>query len=274
MTFSHKSGFNLVIERLLISGREARGQLTMVYTFQSRYRAASHFRVNRIDMGRLSLSVSISLSSGFSFQDIAFFLCIDGIQVSFNLVIERLLISGEKETQETKPARTHVSISLSSGFSFQAARKLSGCFLLIMFQSRYRAASHFRWIATAECPTCQFPFQSRYRAASHFRSRSTRRSSLSASFNLVIERLLISGVLTKVGRLIVLVFQSRYRAASHFRSVGAVCNRASSEVSISLSSGFSFQVKAGETPSPGVFRFQSRYRAASHFRKMAMLFPP
>ena len=63
-------GFNLVIERLLISGGCVFG--------------------GAVDL----CSVSISLSSGFSFQDNSVFAsCFS--KSRFNLVIERLLISGE-----------------------------------------------------------------------------------------------------------------------------------------------------------------------------------
>ena len=60
--------FHLVIERLFISGKQKRAHQTQQHKFQSRYRAASHFR--RHDVCRLVRppDVSISLSSGFSFQ--------------------------------------------------------------------------------------------------------------------------------------------------------------------------------------------------------------
>ena len=85
--------------------------------FQSRYRAASHFRVGGINnLPRSVPLVSISLSSGFSFQGKR------SMRVSaragcFNLVIERLLISGGEEDRLSR--QFSVSISLSSGFSFQ-----------------------------------------------------------------------------------------------------------------------------------------------------------
>ena len=63
--------------------------------FQSRYRAASHFRITGTDHGGEVLEVSISLSSGFSFQ-------VPGGSPAFSGL------------------RT-VSISLSSGFSFQGS---------------------------------------------------------------------------------------------------------------------------------------------------------
>ena len=136
-------GFNLVIERLLISGRRR-----------------SHDCGGRI--------VSISLSSGFSFQVISsldkpfrlivgFNLVIERLLISgltlrpiiawhscFNLVIERLLISGPTFSGLASPAKA-VSISLSSGFSFQANIAVGNTTSSSLFQSRYRAASHFRF---------------------------------------------------------------------------------------------------------------------------------
>ena len=60
--------FNLVIERLLISGQSRVVIAMSAFQFQSRYRAASHFRSDRRARGYPRLR--------------------------FNLVIERLLISG------------------------------------------------------------------------------------------------------------------------------------------------------------------------------------
>ena len=63
-----------------------------------------------------------------------------------------------------------------------------------LFQSRYRAASHFRLFQSKEAEWVDVTFQSRYRAASHFRlSAILRLHALRKGFNLVIERLLISG---------------------------------------------------------------------------------
>ena len=231
-------GFNLVIERLLISGAWFLHASAKQLKFQSRYRAASHFRENRggtPSRGRVQFqsryraashfregpsrrcltiwSVSISLSSGFSFQ---------GSQFTLHL------------------KRFQVSISLSSGFSFQEhAKRLS--MPSYQFQSRYRAASHFRQMGTTRTRRQMGKFQSRYRAASHFRLTGLSTMKSSSRFNLVIERLLISGKLrlriwTHSGG-----FQSRYRAASHFRNVRRMISAAFLNVSISLSSGFSFQ---------------------------------
>ena len=63
--------------------------------FQSRYRAASHFRRGTGGLHpRSRVFVSISLSSGFSFQGIRTAWQRHRALPSFNLVIERLLISG------------------------------------------------------------------------------------------------------------------------------------------------------------------------------------
>ena len=69
--------------------------------------------------------VSISLSSGFSFQGRGR-RYIRRLGSCFNLVIERLLISGEFDC--TISSETYdVSISLSSGFSFQDISGESRC---------------------------------------------------------------------------------------------------------------------------------------------------
>ena len=84
--------FNLVIERLFVSGP-----------------------CNRMHWCIVSL-VSISLSSGFSFQA---WEASAGAELhkGFNLVIKRLFISGPVRGHEQ--VQIVVSISLSSGFSFQ-----------------------------------------------------------------------------------------------------------------------------------------------------------
>ena len=138
--------------------------------FQSRYRAASHFRFRGGTFHVvLALVVSISLSSGFSFQVSRRHLSCRPCACCFNLVIERLLISG-LSAAGARSWSYPVSISLSSGFSFQATM------------------------------------------------RSRRSAWANSRFNLVIERLLISGQ-TVFARKVAShpVFQSRYRAASHFR---------------------------------------------------------
>ena len=185
----------------------------------------------------------------------------------FHLVIERLFSSClANRVFPVNPAL--VSISFSSGFSFQVAgvRVLQGS--VCVFQSRYRAASHFRdpgcpkppghlpYVSISLSSGFSFQegvnhrgrvgisavsislssgfsfqvtvnidedwtdmFQSRYRAASHFRGEET------------------ASMLVESAEL----FQSRYRAASHFRKGEGNERMQSLEVSISLSSGFSFQ---------------------------------
>ena len=210
--------------------------------------------------------VSISLSSGFSFQGAARLSQVASLS-SFNLVIERLLISG-RITETERSRNSDVSISLSSGFSFQVKN----------LPMRYKP--------------CQ-KFQSRYRAASHFRARLTEDSDEHVTcFNLVIERLLISGAPRPQPRsLATFLFQSRYRAASHFRNIpetstAAYTGRFNLVIERLLISG---QRKRTGARGAGSFNlvierllisgnsrlrvqclpskpFQSRYRAASHFR--------
>ena len=140
---------------------------------------------------------------------------------------------------------TQVSISLSSGFSFQAFPVRPDRRRRCQFQSRYRAAFHFRKQRFIDIAWRVIKFQSRYRAAFHFRPvRSPAYHAGHRSFNLVIERLFISGKL---------IDEPEERAFLRFNLVierlfisGRVpfrydCIEAS--VSISLSSGFSFQVK-------------------------------
>ena len=111
--------FHLVIERLLISGSVMLASYAFAcFEFQSRYRAASHFRYAMFAAVAGPSSVSISLSSGFSFQAPEDSKLADEI-LSFHLVIERLLISGHDFNIVPTEAYL-VSISLSSGFSFQA----------------------------------------------------------------------------------------------------------------------------------------------------------
>ena len=142
--------FNLVIERLFISGMSCLSRSAIsLCKFQSRYRAASHFRGSR----RISRSDSImfqsryraashfrspphptisSISSKFQsrYRAASHFRdgetpALSGVWIGFNLVIERLLISGMKSPNGAT-TQTHVSISLSSGFSFQASGDGSG----------------------------------------------------------------------------------------------------------------------------------------------------
>ena len=138
--------FNLVIERLFISGTDVHPSAAAVHPkFQSRYRAAFHFRL----ASRNSQSRYLT---------------------GFNLVIERLFISGCKVSPSA--VTMSVSISLSSGFSFQVSVPRAGIGVAFRwFQSRYRAAFHFRRIAI------------------------TYEYVVWKCFNLVIERLFISGTL-------------------------------------------------------------------------------
>ena len=164
----------------------------------------------------------------------------------FHLVIERLFMSGccQQRRLQSRWERYNVSISFSSGFSCQgnAVSDVSPLGNLSLFPSRYRAASHFRrsipcgikikavcfhlvierLLISGSLRLRRFArtailFQSRYRAASHFRIT----------------------VITTCARAI--MFQSRYRAASHFRALFSSSAFRPRAVSISLSSGFSFQ---------------------------------
>ena len=121
MPVSVETRFNLVIERLLISG-----QVPLV----TRKTEDVCFSFNLV-IERLLISGGMSTNSCLSFR------------TSFNLVIERLLISG-KSGGVSLPTCNLVSISLSSGFSFQERGAIVADAPLFAFQSRYRAASHFR----------------------------------------------------------------------------------------------------------------------------------
>ena len=109
--------FNLVIERLLISGENSSGKVRHLLdgfnlVIERLLISGAVSRVGR----ECVLLVSISLSSGFSFQGL-FLDSNNADYKSFNLVIERLLISGYWGF--ARGGRYKVSISLSSGFSFQ-----------------------------------------------------------------------------------------------------------------------------------------------------------
>ncbi len=115
--------FHLVIERLLISGQaESFFTRQPKHVFQSRYRAASHFRFlsSRSRSIATADNVSISLSSGFSFQ---------AVFAPATRALHRVSISLSSgfsfqgtSTSTTLMPCIRVSISLSSGFSFQVAR--------------------------------------------------------------------------------------------------------------------------------------------------------
>ena len=136
--------FNLVIERLLISGAaEAAGADAPAQSFNLVIERLLISGLHRFLIMSSFREVSISLSSGFSFQASSVPRLCSRWFYSFNLVIERLLISG--------------------------AYEIATVLALIEFQSRYRAASHFRKSAACLPGPSLLAFQSRYRAASHFR---------------------------------------------------------------------------------------------------------
>ena len=116
--------------------------VAVAMVFQSRYRAASHFR-GKHSSGKQSVGYR------------------------FNLVIERLLISGERGFVGAVIGVV-VSISLSSGFSFQGVCDGDDCYRLVSIS----LSSGF-----------SFQVDALTRIAHEDRQ----------SFNLVIERLLISG---------------------------------------------------------------------------------
>ena len=161
----------------------------VIFMFQSRYRAASHFSPHVSAVGQDLSWVSISLSSGFSFQKTACPRLIKRFEVSislssgfsfqvqfknrlktlqfrFNLVIERLFISGAD--------RTLVTLTPYSSFNLVIERLFISGQVIVCREKRY-------------------VFQSRYRAAFHFRIPFYAPHSLLCRFNLVIERLFISG---------------------------------------------------------------------------------
>ena len=103
-------------------------------------------------------------------------------------------------------------------------------------------------------------FQSRYRAAFHFRSESLRRGSEShPRFNLVIERLFISGTRCEPSRVSSTSVSISLSSGFSFQEFGfAPADGGFLKVSISLSSGFSFQeMKSGWAARLSMF--QSRY---------------
>ena len=116
--------FNLVIERLLISGLASFNSAgRRRFLFQSRYRAASHFRRSPdcATSPYISFQSRYRAASHFRFAG-------NWVRtlsmVGFNLVIERLLISGQAQFQTDWDTIVGVSISLSSGFSFQGSRRI------------------------------------------------------------------------------------------------------------------------------------------------------
>ena len=89
VSISLSSGFSFQVHR-----KNPGSSLDTLRQFQSRYRAASHFRTGRLNESASAFAVSISLSSGFSFQEEYRWDWGWPAWPSFNLVIERLLISG------------------------------------------------------------------------------------------------------------------------------------------------------------------------------------
>ena len=186
--------------------------------FQSRYRAASHFRSISNCPACTRCRVSISLSSGFSFQEEKLSALTQLLASGFNLVIERLLISG---IQHPKALRAPVASFnlvierlLISGQTATVPQKRAH-----LFQSRYRAASHFRaresqWMAFSTSYvsislSSGFSFQEHCKRG--LNSANHVSISLSSGFSFQVRtgnRLPLSNSH---------MFQSRYRAASHFR---------------------------------------------------------
>ena len=138
-----------------------------LWLFQSRYRAASHFRRITGNLDKLKIQVSISLSSGFSFQVWV------RVRSSRRSLVSISLSSGfsfQAVAAVRLASARHVSISLSSGFSFQAiAATKRGCASLSSFNLVIERLLISGPSSRQFWQTCL------------------------SSFNLVIERLLISG---------------------------------------------------------------------------------
>ena len=121
-----------------------------------------------------------------------------GTSVCFHLVIERLLISGHDGTDRASPSRVAFPSRYRAASHFRTYANLVERNTHELFPSRSRAASHFRAIVEQRRGNHLnvISFQSRYRAASHFRLRGCplHPAYYPNSFNLVIERLFISGV--------------------------------------------------------------------------------
>ena len=185
--------------------------------FQSRYREAFHFRASKIEIDDAFISFNLVIERLF-ISGGAFRCGLRRRRGCFNLVIERLFISGCLSQLGCNPVVDAVSISLSRGFSFQESRQ-----------------------PNSNRPEC-LPFQSRYREAFHFRHH-TQPSTLPTSR-----------------------FQSRYREAFHFRSESSSESAsANCHVSISLSRGFSFQGPA--RGAPDTLWLNARTSASVHFQR-------
>ena len=160
--------------------------------FQSRYRAASHFRFACHYASVVAFQVSISLSSGFSFQDPRHGNGTAGgcqFQSRYRAA-SHFRRAGGRITRDSQT----VSISLSSGFSFQASHRCSAKHLPHGFNLVIERLLISGFSVPTNTNIATYAFQSRYRAASHFRLiAQCAGADLSDGFNLVIERLLISG---------------------------------------------------------------------------------
>ena len=227
------SGFSFqVAEPLVFDSIEA-------FKFPSRYRAAFHFRIPRKSHAAFPAPVSISLSSGFSFQVEGQVECPGGSRNRVSISLSSGF-SFQVKTPTLVWDCSYVSISLSSGFSFQGQgknREWRACLVSISlssgfsFQADGNLASPFK---------IEWKFPSRYRAASHFRGYCGVCRGSWVCFNLVIERLLISGTPRRLSAASVRFNLVIERLLISGR-LGTALWRAF-DVSISLSSGFSFQV--------------------------------
>ena len=165
----HFRSFNLVIERLLISGTRRGCKTCVIPCFNL---VIERLLISGPRIGESTrhspVTVSISLSSGFSFQGSVSGFLNRRVRACFNLVIERLLISGQRTVSQ--PLECHyVSISLSSGFSFQAL-SFSNCSSRFSYVSiSLSSGFSFQVFLHVVCYVYASSFQSRYRAASHFR---------------------------------------------------------------------------------------------------------
>ena len=209
--------------------------------FQSRYRAASHFRTfNSPFCARPAVCVSISLSSGFSFQGRNK----DEMCASlhgFNLVIERLLISGlhlsVRSLRSPRCFNLVIERLLISGYITLDVTVLCPCFNLVIERlliSGMTTDSELSGILNVSISLSSgFSFQV-VRAILQVASIS--------GFNLVIERLLISGSRSSVPPRTRIAVSISLSSGFSFQVPCVFSKKASIRVSISLSSGFSFQV--------------------------------
>ena len=140
--------------------------------FQSRYRAASHFRSFQSRHPRYTSSPSFqSRYRAASHFRLVFLRRGNRFLVGFNLVIERLLISGIRHIGNSYPRFFVVSISLSSGFSFQDISMLLAPSSSLSVSISLSSGFSFQVASSVRTGQVIVVFQSRYRAASHFRQR-------------------------------------------------------------------------------------------------------